>query len=71
MQKLLPILIPVLFTKKLQAETLLQFINLRMGGSIRTSYSDSEWALIATIKEANRTGSSEATRVPGELTLAS
>lgn len=62
--KLLPLLLPYAFTKKEQIETLLAFLKLRMGGSIRTSYGDAELGLITKLRGLNRFGSSETLSSP-------
>ncbi len=62
--KFLPMVLPYAFTKKEQIETLLAFLKLRMGGSIRTAYGDAEMGLIAKLRGLNRFGSSETLSSP-------
>lgn len=63
-KKLLELLAPFLFTKKEQAELLLEFISIRQSQPVRSPHGDREIKIYQRIKELNHRGSSETTRVP-------
>lgn len=64
LQKLVPLLIPYLRTKKEQAQTVLDFINFRSHKDTRDVYGAEEFEFVEKLKILNRRGSSETTRVP-------
>lgn len=70
MQRFLPMITPYLFTKREQAETLLEFVNLRMGGWPGKPYGDAEHVIFLRLKDLNRRGSSETIRAPEPLAQA-
>lgn len=61
---LLEFILPHLFTKKMQAEQVLDFINHRLSLSPLASYGDKEKMIIAKLHELNHRGSSETTCAP-------
>lgn len=61
-KSLFELLIPHLFTKKRQAEAVLEFITERLSKSPKAPYGDKEMRLIALLSELNKRGSSETTR---------
>jgi hypothetical protein len=61
---LLDMITPYLFTKKAQAEAVLEFINYRLSLSPKAPYGEKELRLIALLHELNHRGPSETTRAP-------
>jgi hypothetical protein len=59
---LLEFLIPHLFTKRQQAESVLEFIKERLSKSQKAPYGDKEIGIIQLLHDLNRRGSSETTR---------
>lgn len=55
---------PLLFTKKEQADAVLEFINHRLSLSPKAPYGEKEKELIERLHALNHRGSSETTRVP-------
>ena len=61
---MLDLITPYLFTKKAQAEAVLDFVNYRLSLSPKAPYGEKELRLIALLHELNHRGPSETTRAP-------
>lgn len=64
LQKLMPLLLPHLRTKKEQAKIISDFIEFRSHKNTRDVYGVEELQFVEKLKVLNRRGSSETTRVP-------
>lgn len=64
LKPMLDLIIPHLFTKKPQAEAVLDFINYRLSLPPKSPYGEKEFRLITLLHELNRRGPSETTRAP-------
>lgn len=60
----LEMLLPHLFTKREQAEAVLEFINYRLSVSPKQPYGEKEKSIIQKLHELNHRGSSETKRAP-------